>query len=240
MDRRLTISVEGWLEGDSGSSEVRSTVAELEIFVGRYCATRVEDVKARSVRTTIRVSAFLFAAWLLDNWWRLRWEPVRHTEVSKEAIRDWRLSHALPAVGGGYVWPPLTIASDGENVLFALSQEAFLSDDSNITPIRYLNSFIQLIDVQEYERGVSAFVETVLARLDSSGNRRTVLHEVWKETLAERKSPAKRFARKLEALLGLDPDENPKLVEALRIAIHLHPPVEERELVAVREADSPA
>ena len=183
MDRRLTISVEGWLEGDSGPSEVRSTVAELEIFVGPYCATRVEDVKAKSVRTTIRVSAFLFAAWLLDNWWRLRWEPFRRTDVSEEAIRDWRLSHALPAVGGGYVWPPLTIASDGENVLFALSQEFFLSGDSNITPIRYLSSFIQLIDVQEFERGVSAFVETVLARLDSSGKRHTVLHEVWKETL---------------------------------------------------------
>jgi hypothetical protein len=215
MNRHLKIWVDGWLEGDSGAAEITSTIAELGISIGPFCATRVEDVRAKSVRTTIRVSAFLFAAWLLDNWWRLRWEPIRQSHRTDFELRDWKLSHALPAIGGGYVWPPLTIASDGENVLFVQSNDS-ISDHSSLTPIRYLNTFVQFISAPEFEHEVFGFIEMVLARLDSSGHRRTVLHELWKATLTERRHPTRGFARRLEALFGLDPDENTHLVEELR------------------------
>ena len=58
-----------------------------------------------------------------------------------------------------------------------------------------------------------------------------------KKLLAERKSPARRFARKLEALLGLDPDENPKLLEVLRK--HWEPKTGKEALGEIAAASSP-
>lgn len=209
------IVIDGWLQGDSGSPEVQATVAEIGITVGGHCATEVEDLLARSTRKTVRVSAMLLAAWLLDNWWRLRWEPFRQAERNRTAALDWELSHSFESVGGGYVWPPLTIASDGENILFrCVTSEP--SEYPDISPIRYLNSFSEAVAATEFEQKVGAFVEMVISRLDSSGHRKSVLHDLWKETLSERGHSSRGFVRRLEASLGLDPDQNPGLVSSLK------------------------
>jgi hypothetical protein len=123
------------------------------------------------------------------------------------------MSHDMPAIGGGFVWPDLAFqGSDGSQIL-AVCKSHIISED--LSPIRYLNNFSAVIDTSLFENSVSAFVETVLARLHSCGIRNSKLHDLWSDLQYERES-AKAFShRKLEALLGLDPDEDGQLISSL-------------------------
>jgi hypothetical protein len=213
MNAGFTISIEDWIPDDETSDpHIRGTAAEISIKVGAYCATEVDDRRAKTVRKSIRVSAGLLASWLISNWWRLRWEPVK--ESGKSERLDWELSHSLAAAGGGYVWPPLILASDGANILLRCEAQRG-SDSSELEPIRYLNSFAESITSRSFERSVSDFIEAVLERLNSTGHRHSVIHELWAETTAERKNSEHISKRKLEALLGLDPEEDDSLVADL-------------------------
>jgi hypothetical protein len=212
MTKRFEIAVEEWISEESSDPQIQATAAEISIKVGPYCATEVEDRRAKTVRKSIRASAALLATWLLSNWWRLRWEPSK--EPNRLDYLDWELSHSLPATGGGYVWPPLTFESDGSNILLRCEGQA-KSDRAELSPIRYLNSFTENISASSFESSITKFVEQLLERLNSTGVRRSLLHELWAETMIERNDPERTSQRKLEALLGLDPDEDESLVKDL-------------------------
>ncbi len=89
------------------------------------------------------------------------------------------------------------------------------SAEESLSPIRYLNSFSELVDVSSFEFGVSKFVEQVLARLDATGIRKSQLHERWSEIYTDRAKKPLETRRKLEALLGVDPDEEDDLITGL-------------------------
>jgi hypothetical protein len=214
MNNEFKIEINNWLPSGAGEPEVRETTAEISIRVGSNYATEVEDRPARSVRKSVRASAYLLATWFASNWWRLRWEPEKKSLATRSQGLDWDLSHELGASGGGYVWPPLTLSSDGYHMLVQCDGREKESDET-LSPIRYLNSFATLIDVSSFENGVSNFVEQVLARLDASGIRRSLLHEAWTEVRTERTKKSLESKRKLEALLGVDPDEQEGLIEGL-------------------------
>jgi hypothetical protein len=154
------------------------------------------------------------ASWFASNWWRLRWEPEKKAAVSNPQSLDWELSHALAASGGGYVWPPVTFSSDGYH-LFVQCEGRENAVDEALSPVRYLNSFDDIIDASSFEAGVFRFIEQVLARLDVRGLRQTALHQLWSDIRAERKSRTLESKRRLEALLGIDPDEADDLIEGL-------------------------
>jgi hypothetical protein len=117
MSSGFRFEIKGWIENESASREVAATTAEVSIQVNGNCATEVEDRRARTVRDTVRISAYMLAIWLSSNWWRLRWEPQRgESGLAHGASLDWKMSHMLAASGSGYVWPPLTFASDGQRV----------------------------------------------------------------------------------------------------------------------------
>ncbi len=214
MSNEFKIEINNWLHGGVGEPQVRETTAEISIKVKSYYATEVEDRPARSVRKSIRASAYPLASWFASNWWRLRWEPEKKSTGTPSQSLDWDLSHELGATGGGYVWPPLTLSSDGYHMLVRCEGRERTAEES-LSPIRYLNSFVELIEVSSFENGVSNFVEQVLARLDSGGIHRSPLHALWAEIRAERAKKPLELRRKLEALLGVDPDEQEGLIEGL-------------------------
>lgn len=196
-----------WQSQESGTAVERATLAELKIIVDETIATKVEDLLAKTVRDSIRVSAYRAALWFASNWWRLRWEPERRKSV------DWRMAHNLAAAGGGYVWPDLTFSSDGQAV--AIRSRATPEKDS--VAVRYLNSFDIPVAAEGFETGVDNFLEAVIARLDSECPQGNELIDVWAEVCSERRDPDKAGWRKLEALLGFDPDEGPEeVVEELQ------------------------
>lgn len=187
-----------WLAREHGDAVARSTLAEISITANGWKATELEDLLAKTVRPAVRVSAFALAQWCASNWWRLLWEPERNTI-------SWKMSHKVGAAGEGFLWPDLTFISDGEAVLVR-------SRPSPLTPeqsVRYLNSFDEFIPVHEFETEMHSFIESVLGRLTDMRIKATGLDDLWKEVLAERRDPGLASWRKLEAIMGYDPDEAP-------------------------------
>lgn len=172
----------------------RVAEADISILVSDVCLSELEDRVAKTVRPSWRASTYRLAFWLAENWWRLCFEPEAST-------LDWQLSHTLAAVGAGYVWPALTLASDGERVTLRMRP-------SKVTPtedIRYLLSQDLKIPLDSLVSGLERFISAVIERMHATGHPRTELEMLWNEILEERLDPETAYWRKLEALAGLDP-----------------------------------
>ena len=188
-----------WLPiGLEGTPE-QETFAEVMIYVNGRCATRVEDLLAKTVRTSVRLSTYCLAEWFATNWWRLLWEP-------KSPSYEWKECHRVGNAGGGYVWPNLEFSSDWNTMLVS----CHTTEGSQSEPIRYLNSYNEFIPLDDFEKSVDQFVVGTLARIDSINVNKSDLADLWDEVLRERKEPQLAAERRLEACMGYDPDEAPE------------------------------
>ncbi|WP_295399367.1 hypothetical protein [uncultured Thiocystis sp.] len=189
----------------SGSPEERACFAALSLFAHGHCLTEGQDALANRLRKAPYLSAYHLAEWLAWNWWRLRWEPRAHTP-------DWVFAHRLANIGEGYIWPDVTLFSDGQRT--ALISKG--TDERPETPFRYINSTAVVIPAADFETGLDDFIRQVLARLDAADVRGSNLAQIWREVESERQDPAASLRRIIEALLGCDPDEaDPDILERL-------------------------
>lgn len=228
MNEELKIELE-WLEGSDGDPVERSTFAQIEINAAQQITTELEDLFARTVRPGLRASAYDLAVWLSENWWRLRWEPQARTV-------DWRLSHVVAAIGGGVAWPDVAFASDGVHVLVA-ARKTYSGPGA---PVRYLRDVDVHVSAAAFEACIDEFVQRVLARLSSLNVDGAHLGLLWQQLLAERHEQEIAAYRRLEALLGFDPDEAPDdLIASLRATTNEagHSAVD--EVAAATKARSP-
>lgn len=196
MSDRLSFEIE-WQALANGSPEERSTFADIGIRANDIWLTEAENAFInRVVQSKVPLSAYRLAEWLVWNWWRLRWEPRRNSS-------NWSLAHRMTAIGGGYVWPNVTIDSDGERV--ALDSRPTQSRPSE--PLRYISQVTAIISAAQFETGVDDFVERVCGKLLTDKVSDSNLERSWSDLLDERRDPETSRRRKLEALLGFDPDE---------------------------------
>lgn len=196
MSANWSIDVE-WEPLDSGPPEERACFAAIAIQARGVCLTEGRDALANRLRKAPLLSAYHLAEWMAWNWWRLRWEPCSNEE-------EWVLSHRLTTIGGGYIWPNITIFSDGERIALVAKP----TDERPQTPFRYIADVAAVIQASEFEAEVDSFIDQVLQRLDSEEIADTNLQEIWKGVLDERRTPELAKTRKLEALLSLEPDES--------------------------------
>jgi hypothetical protein len=203
MVDELTIRC-NWLQRPSGNDLDRSFYADIGIAVGQECLTElVEQLEASSVRNDLRGCAYQLAMWFAANWWRLRWEP----EISNwRKNSDWRVAHSIAGTGNGYVWPNIIFASDGGSIAVASLPP---KKSAAFEPIRYLNRTVTRISATEFEGKVDSFIGTIISRLHSRNVKDKTLETLWNEVLVERSTPKISEQRKLEAVLGFDPDEAP-------------------------------
>ena len=188
-----------WLSSEHWDLVDQSTLAELTINVGQWCATEVEDTFAKTVRSSVRLSALRLAEWFAFNWWRLLWEPQANTY-------SWRASHKVGNAGGGYVWPDLSFSSDWQSVLVS----AHPTTRWEAEPIRYLSRFDELpIPIADFERAIDDFIDRTIARLSSLTNARCELSALWDEVVRERQDAEVSKRRIIEACIGYDPEEAP-------------------------------
>lgn len=176
--------------------EEKACFASIGICVNNHWLTEGHDYLVNRLRTRPYLSAYHLAEWLAWNWWRLRWEP-------RSAASEWGPSHKLSSIGEGYIWPNITIFSDGERT--ALISEP--TDERAGTPFRYISSYAAVMPSGQFEAGLDNFFLQVLNRLDSEGVKATNFHSIWDSLEEERSSSVLSMRRKLEALLGVDPDE---------------------------------
>lgn len=194
-----------WLTGGFDEQEINSTAAAISISVNDRIITYVNDGIAKTTRDKIFVSAYPLAMWFASNWWRLRWEPGLRYDI------DWQLAHATPSIGYGYIWPALTIQSDGE----AIQLQMHPTELSDGEPIQYINTINEMIPADQFENEVGSFIELVLSRLATLDISNSELHGLWQEILAELNDEENYLYRKTEALLGTNPDDLPAEVVQL-------------------------
>lgn len=141
------------------------------------------------------------AFWLVDNWWRVRWESVPPGGMSAE----WRLAHELSSIGGGYVWPRLAIWGEGERIgLTSRSDPAGV-----VTPVRFLTDALFFVQGSEFESAVDRFLGEAVERWTNGSDRKALRVQI--NALRTERSDSEFTAwRRLEARLGFDPGDAPE------------------------------
>ncbi len=142
------------------------------------------------------------AFWVIDHWWRLRWECLPAAGLS--AV--WRLSHDLSSIGGGFAWPRLTLWGEEDRVgLFVQSDPVGV-----VGPVRYLvDSQVLFVPAKKFEQEIDDFLSNALdSHVDDKADR-AALRSALTSLRAERGDTALAEWRRLEARLGYDPDEAP-------------------------------
>lgn len=186
------------------SAEDKATLCELVVSVDAEVLTTVDD--GDSKRNGPRVSACAFAEWLVWNWWRQRFEPMSD---SANPSLDWLRSHETASIGGGWLWPRMTLDPDGVNI-------GLHTKSSNLTetePLRHVGQKERFIPPSAFEAGVDSFVASVIGRLEASGLDDTNLSRMWRELSVERGDAELARYRSIEATMGFDVDDaNPELI----------------------------
>ena len=202
MTLKLSIAPVKFSHADLDTEE-QATLGLLKISAGDKMLTAGTEVSGNE--TTYRegpcVSGYHLAEWLVWNWWRLRWEPT--LSVYSPENHDWSFAHRLATVGHGYVWPNITISTDGFHTRL-VSEPSSVSNASNF---RYTGARPITVPAAELESAVDDFVSFVVKLTDDAGLVRTNLHLLWQDLKFEREDPEMTRFRKFEALLGCDPGE---------------------------------
>lgn len=195
MMNGLSITAD-WEVLDTGTPEEKACFAAIGIRCGDAWLSEGYDAFVRRFRRAPLLSGYHLAQWLAWNWWRLRWEP-------RSASPEWNFSHHMATVGEGYVWPNVTVFSDGERIALVAKP----SLERKETNFRYVSDIAVVVSGREFESAIDQFVEQMIGQLRAERVEQTNLDRLWQELSQERASPELQQRRKLEALLGSDPDE---------------------------------
>ncbi|MEQ8826370.1 MAG: hypothetical protein RIC82_01150, partial [Parvibaculum sp.] len=180
-----------------GSPEERACFGLFSIRAGAALLTEGFDSYTNGYRAGPLVSGYHAAEWLVWNWWRLCAEP-------RTSAPNWWRAHQMNAIGEGYVWPNVTVFSDGVRTTLLSEKSA----EPDAKPFRYFGSLPTIVPTGHFEAAVESFVPQVLARLrDASIPEGCNLDRLWEDLVSERQNPERTRFRRLEALLGRDPDE---------------------------------
>jgi hypothetical protein len=192
----LEIDVQGATTPDGGD------VARIALRAGDLTLTRLIRPHEHEPDDYLHAPPAQLAFWLVDNWWRLRWECI----PPRGMIPEWRLSHELSAIGGGYVWPRVAVWGEGHRIGL-LSR----SDPPGVVgPVRYLTDALVFIPADGFESVVDEFLANAVDIYARSDPDRLALHDQVSALHREREDPEIATWRRIEARLGFDPDEAPE------------------------------
>lgn len=208
IESQWSVEADRVIEPALHSAEDEATLGELGIHVGQTCLTQAVDCETNKPRNGANLSAYRLTEWLAWHWWRLRWEPARQ----RRRDVDWSAAHDLACIGGGWLWPNITIKSDGVRILLHARPSRTVPTE----PLRYTTSGTAIVPASTFEEGIDGFVTRVLTRLEVCTCQNTDLHSMWTELSSERQDEEISRYRRFEASLGFDPDEaEPALIERL-------------------------
>ena len=186
---------------DVGAAEERATFGRLQMRANDCCLTEgVAPHESNELLLGPYVSGYHLAEWLMWNWWRLLWESPPRGGPS----REWAFSHCLSSIGEGYVWPNVVISSDGCRAVTIASRTA----DAAPGLYRYVGApDWQIVSTEQLRTGMRRLVRSVLERLDNARLADTNLHRLWRDVEMASKDERTARLRRVEARLGLDPNE---------------------------------
>ena len=183
----------------NGRTENGAYPRRISMRLGDACLTRLVRRGSHEPDDWLEAPPVPLAFWFIDNWWRLRWEPAPYADLNAE----WRLAHHLSSVGAGYHWPNVSIWGEGSRVGFAVHADA-----NNLQPsLKFVaQPRLNYVPSSTVEDAIDRFVGHVLKHV---GDASDGLDAEYRQLQAERTDPTVATWRKLEAMLGFDPDDAP-------------------------------
>ena len=202
---KMSLSTENM---DSGSAEERATFGLFSMAANERLLTEGVDTSNGRVCHGPFVSGYPLAEWIAWNWWRIRWELGQPAD--EDGACRWDFAHRLSTIGDGYVWPNITIFSDGLQI-FVVSEP---SRNPHALLFRYLGASrrCETVPAKSLEEAIDEFVKDILVRLEDRKLFNANLHRLWKDLAMERATPELARFRRLEARLGYDPDQVREIV----------------------------
>lgn len=173
----------------------------IAIRCGNTFLTRLRRNETQEISNYLEARPAQLAFWLIDNWWRLRWEGLPAAGVNA----SWRLAHDLSSLGGT-AWPRLYIWGDGQRVGIS----SFKDPVGVVGPVQFLEERLQFIDAVEWEAGTDAFLKEVADEARGYGSDHEALRQSLEELTVERNDVDVAAWRRLEARLGYDVDQAPE------------------------------
>jgi hypothetical protein len=96
----------------------------------------------------------------------------------------------MSSIGGGYVWPNVTIESDGEQIMVDAQPTQF--DRGEL--LRYITQIKAALPAAGFEGAVDDFVELVCGKFVVDKIADSNLENSWSDLLSERRNPEARLA----------------------------------------------
>src|SRR5579872_3344730 len=159
---------------DANADDPQSIVIRL----GETAFTRLLRPGQDKLEDALQSPPARLAFWLLDNWWRLRFECVPPYTPPPE----WRLAHDIASIGGGFAWPRLRIWGEGERVGLASKSDP----EGVVGPVRYVTDALFFIPGTAFELAVDQFLALVIDEKSGFGTDRDALRMLVKALRAER------------------------------------------------------
>lgn len=191
------------LDDDFSSGEECATFGLLRIGLADMSLTEGFSYYLGGSRTGPMIAGSSLAEWLAWNWWRLAYEP----KLPKNSMGDdhdimWGMAHCMASAGDGYVWPNITVSSDGFRTLI-ISEPS----EADAKPYRYFGAHPVVLPTEEWIGAVDKFMSQTIERLSAANQKDANAVRLWNDIRAERNDPETSKVRRLQALMGHEPDE---------------------------------
>ena len=188
---------------NAGSREERASFGRLSIIANGCTMTEGVALDSNELQSGPYVSGYHLAEWFVRNWWRLAYEPIL-TDYPDDTPMGWDFAHWMSTIGEGYVWPNIQLVSDGFQVLVG----SFRSEDPYAKAFRYVGAGkSELIGLECLQIAARKLIHDVLHMLDEANTGNTELHRLWPSLLEDIDRPDVSVKRRIEAMLGFDPEE---------------------------------
>lgn len=193
-----------WANSDDNDPILGNTTANLSVKANGIFLTQNINSWTNNIENSVRVSVYPLAKWFSYYWWRLESEYSVGEENNSDY--DWRTAHELGAADNGYVWPFVRFVSDG--LFMNISNKIIPSSNQSVAYIGGLTSDYS-IPISVFQKVVSTFIESTIERVKDIDSD---LVNLWNIVCEDINNPAMRNIRRLEAVLGFDPEECPKVI----------------------------
>ena len=195
----LDLDIE-WLEAPAvANAELRETWARLSVRVEDATPCALLDDASGSVRTSLYLPLYPLAEWFAYHWWTIFYESY---STSRDSRAGYHFRHSFIGAAEGFLLPDLAFYPMGD-----FMQLLWHPRSVEHASIRFLNEGLACLDKAEVMRRVTAFIDSVVNRLEARNIYDSALQLEW-AAVRGLSVEERRFCQ-TSAQLGIDPFNAP-------------------------------